>query len=224
MRRTPARSPRRLAAALTVLAVVSTACSGGDDDTAPITTTAPPVTTAVASEPAAPTSTTAVPPSTTAAPTTTAATTTLAPADVEAQIRADFDRTMALYYECVYEPETCRFDEIGIPDSPIDLRLNETVNELIGQGFRGARDSGPTFHVVEGVEIIDPGRALVTACVTDGAVLMAIGDPADPMDDAIWNDLLISTRGEWDFRRRGENWYRFDTRQIAQFPEAESCA
>jgi hypothetical protein len=221
-------------AAIVVAGAVLAACGGGgegsedtDPSTAPTATvSAAPPTTLVAppvvTDPPVTESPVTEPPGT-QPPATEPPPTTLDPAALDAQIRADFERTMNLYYECVYEPETCAFDDINAEGSPIAVVLRDAVDELVKNGFRGRRDSGPLSFTVNQVTIVDSETALVDACVVDGAVLYEVGNPDDPVDDIVVNDSLTAADTTWTFVRIGERWLRYEVQQNSVRPDSLSC-
>ena len=226
------RSPWRTVALVAGGFVVVAACGGGGGDSdateAPAPTSAPttgaPTTVATS---AAPTTVATTIPATDPVVTDPVATepppTTLDPVALDAQIRADFERTWVAYYECIYSPETCRFAEVNKPGTEIDEAMRSTIEELLSENLRGLRDSGPLGYEIRSIDQRSDGLAVVTACATDGGVLVDIGDPGDPADDAIVNDAVNSYLVDWEFVEVGARWERTSVTRTALFAGSLSC-
>jgi hypothetical protein len=221
-------STRMVVLAAAVVMITTAACGGGGDDSDGRDPTSAPTTSAVVTSTTPPTTTpeTTAPstdPPVTDPPPTDAPPTTLDAAALEQQIRADFERTWSAYFECVYEPAACQFAAINVVGGPLDDALRQTVDELITNNLRAARDSGPIGLRIESVTVLSSTRADLQACLTDGAVLLDIQDPANPSDDIVMNDALNSYRNVYRMQLVDGRWVRSSGEQIQVFAGVPAC-
>ena len=152
-----------------------------------------------------PTTSSATPP--TSPPTDTTSIST-APATVEAQVEADYLAARQVRQNCTYDPASCDFASIAIPDSPMDRKTRATVQQRLADNLRGKPGFGDVLVRVESVKLTGDS-AFATVCTYDTGVLFDIADPANPDDDIIFNDQKHSYRVRWELHQLGGRWLMY---------------
>jgi len=165
------------------------------------------------SPPATTTSTTTPPPPTNA-PTTTI--------DVESQIRADFEVMLNARLRCGMVPGQCDFAAASITGSPADVSTQQQISLDLAAGNRTIDGEGSYRWRIDGIRH-QADTAVVTTCVFDTGIVFAIGDPADPADDTVVNDLQVSKLNDWEMRRVDGQWGLYSLTAIERYEGEDRC-
>jgi len=217
-----------------ILGSILAACTNDPDNTLDFgttTTTITTATTAIAAETTASSTTTVASATTTPpSPVTTTSTTpppppTNAPTttiDIESQIRADFDATIAVRLACGQDPATCDFANLAIPGSPLDLYTRDLMADRVINNQRTVVGSGSYEYSVRATSI-DGSVATVVVCIFDSVIVFDIADPANPDDDVVVNDAQDSTTSRVELRQRDGHWLWFDNETVNSTPGVNSC-
>ncbi len=222
------RHPFLIAAACALLVGCA---SGSDNDLALDPTPATATTVSTAKTPATtiepieqPTITNSDAPTSTAPEpsTTTAASSAPANESVEAQVAADFEAAMAERSRCGYDPATCDFALIAVEGSPVDQAVRATMTSRIQNNLRAVAGHGEFKVRVDDVEI-DGESAIVNGCAFDSVVVFDVSNPSDPDDDIIFDDLLASTRLNWELRNTNGFWRLFANTRLERLEGGDLC-
>jgi hypothetical protein len=188
---------------------------------------APPGTTTVLDRAATATSTTRAVTTTAPGPTTTSAeppvATTPMSDDPRATLAADATATWEVSHRCLAAPEQCDVTAVAVADSPAAAVLRQRLDDLVRERFRTVPGSGPLQLLIESAEVVGDGSGVVVACVTDGLLLVDVADPADPLDDIIFDDSLGSYRWRWVMQHTAVGWRRQSVEQLGYYPGVATC-
>ena len=209
---------RVLVASVILVVVMLGGCSGGGSSGAPPTldwgTIVPVVvdsvvvdSVAVSAVPLLVPATT--PPAATVAPTTTEAATSTTVLDVEAQVKADYLAGFAARRQCDFIPESCDYAAIAVPGSRQDDFTRSTMKTRLDGNLRAVEGKGSYQTRVESV-VVGGDVAFVFVCDYDAGIVFDVGDPANPSDDVVFDDSVLSARVKWELHRSGDGWAKFD--------------
>lgn len=143
--------------------------------------------------------------------------------DVTAGLRADTTATWEASHHCLAAPEQCDTAAVAVAASPAAEALRRRLDDLTRERLRAVPDSGPLRLVIESAEVAGDGSGVVVACVTDGVVLVDVADPADPLDDIVFDDSLGSYRWRWVMQHTEAGWRRQTVDQLGYYPGVEQC-
>lgn len=222
------RAWKAAASAATMLAALA-GCSSGSDgasDTSSVlvTTTASPSTTAPvssASTTAPGSMSTTVETASSVAPKTTTTVATTTTVTAEEQVEADYRQLYEQYWICLRSPAACDPSELTASVGPARAALTKTLADLVaGDLFAG--DEDPGYLVVESVDVVDPGTAVVASCWWDTGVLY--GPPAQPGGPPlIINDLQATSRFETTMTLEGGRWLTSEERRVSRVEGDNQC-
>ena len=217
-----------------ILGSILAACTNDPDNTLDFGTTTTTITTATETTAAETTasSTTTVASATTTPPSPVTTTSTTPPPpptnaptttiDVESQIRADFDATIAVRLACGQDPATCDFAAFAIPGSPVDLYTRDLMTGRLTEGRRTIEGMG-SYEYSMRTTSIDGSVATVVVCIFDSVIVFDIADPANPDDDVVVNDAQDSTTSLIELRQLDGRWLWFDNETVNSTPGVNSC-
>ena len=213
-----------------ILGSILAACTTDPDNTLDFGTTTRVTTATTETTPAvvrttiASTTTTPLPPATTTSttpppPPTDAPTT---PMDVESQIRADFEVMLNARLRCGMVPDHCDFAAASLPGSPADVSTQQQISLDLAAGNRTIDGEGSYRWRIDGIRH-QADTAVVTTCVFDTGIVFAIGDPANPADDTVVNDLQVSKLNDWEMRRVDGQWGLYSLTAIERYEGEDRC-
>jgi hypothetical protein len=142
---------------------------------------------------------------TTQPPTTVARTVPPTTLSVEDQVREATIKTRQVFRDCHVVVETCDFAAYGVPGSPADKLLRDTMADRLANRLRIDPKQGSNREVITSVKATQTS-ATVEICQEDGRVLVDIRNPDDPDDDVLFNDELGTVRLTATFRKTAEGW------------------
>ncbi len=149
-----------------------------------------------------PTTSSATPP--TSPPTDTTSIST-APATVEARVEADYLAARQAAKACSFDPASCDFAAVAIPESPVDVQTRLAAKRNVEANLRAKEGFGDILLRVEEVSAVGDS-AFVTSCAYDTVVIFDIADPANPDDDIVFDGDKVSTRVRWELRQKNGHW------------------
>ncbi len=171
-----------------------------------------------------PLATSTVPATVTPTSNSTAATTTTVPVvDHEKLVRTSYEAYMAAYWVCLRSPATCEPGTLTSPDSPAFRTLSRSVHDMRAGGLRiGADPVG--YTVIESVAVdVAAGRATVTTCNWDTAVLY--GPPAwTGGPEVVMNNKRLTTRFRSVMYLDGVAWKLGEEHGVENIEEVNTCS
>ncbi len=138
---------------------------------------------------------------------------------------AAFSAGNSAYQRCMVDPARCDTAALARTYAGSALaNVRHFVARLRAAHLR-VRYPGPDsyYGVVVTAIVNGAGLGSVTECGVDGGVLYQPLDPANPADDVIVNDQLLSSRDVWAIRLIGGAWRRVSYRNVATWTGVNRC-
>ncbi len=127
---------------------------------------------------------------------------------VALEVSAQYNADQTAYNDCFSDPANCSFSAFDISNSPMDSNAHAALATNVSGNLRSIPGHGSVRDQIEAVKV-NGDTAFITACTYDTVVIFQIGDPANPSDDAVFNEESVSYRAQWELRRLDGAWRIF---------------
>lgn len=114
--------------------------------------------------------------------------------------------------ECSHDPWNCDVDALAIPGSAIHSSLDELMQRRRRYGIV-ASDRGSTRYRLDAIDVVAPGVAQVSVCITDDTVLTMAPPGGGPR--AIYDESMTSSRSVVEMRETSAGW-RWTTQETIE--------
>ncbi len=145
-------------------------------------------------------------------------TTTPPPTTPEDQVKADYLLARDARAVCSVDPPSCDYSAVAVAGSPAESAVRSTVQTLVAENIRPIPGHGEVQIKIESVTITGDTASLVV-CNLDSVVLYNVGDQANPDDDVVVNDEVLSYRVMWAMRVSAGRWLPYDSQKVEEASE-----
>ena len=139
---------------------------------------------------------------------------------------AQFDAGSRAYQQCMVTPSHCDGRVLSATYNGAALaNVRMFVSRLRAQHLRVRYPSTSSYYGIVSAAAVsgDARTGEITVCGVDGGVLYDQRDPANPADDVVVNDELISSRDLWSMRLIDGRWKRVAVRNLVTWTGVNGC-
>jgi hypothetical protein len=140
----------------------------------------------------------------------------------EERVTADFLVALSVRERCDYEPMSCDYSAIAVPESAMDRVTRDTIKMHIGGNLRAVPGNGDVRTRVESVSIVGDA-AFVVSCIYDTEILFDVGRSPKAFDDIVFNDFKQSDRVRWELRQQEGRWLITQGEQLQSLTGGDLC-